>query len=185
MVDCICTVRKSSTSRTGYEIEDNKSGVVLDMPSICIEDFDLGGKVVRFADMYKKMSTIRIALAGVTNSLNVIDYNYFDRNSVFKSFGLAPSGTIDDSIDGYLENAAQYEAFHTIYMDRDVSGNDNSIHAYIYTPTDGPLRCKFDKAIRLEAKRNNVTYWVDDYKLSSGSNGGKYVIPDNPIEIKR
>ena len=62
-------------------------------------------------------------------------------------------------------------------MDRDKAGDDGSIHAYLQTPKDGILRCVFDKSIRLEAKRNNIKYWIEDYKIDAGSNGGKFVRP--------
>lgn len=175
MVDRIFEVIEDNSSSTGFLIKETVTDKVLELPSICIEEFDLGAKHVRFCDMYKKMSTVRIALAGVTDSLNIVNQTYFDRNSVFKSYGLKKSNTIDDEIDGYLTSAKDYEVYHTIEMGRDKSGDDNSIHAYLYTPKDGRLRCKFDKNVRLEAKRNNVTFWVDDYKIVSGSNGGKFV----------
>ena len=142
------------------------------------EGFDL------FDEMLEKISTIQIALAGVTDSLNEVDTYSFLNRSVLKTFDLKPSGTIDDEIEDYLHSVKEYEKYHTIYMDRDKEGNDNSIHAYIETPKNGLLRSTFDKDLRLNAKRNNIKYWIDDYKISSGSSGGKFVRPlGHPIEI--
>lgn len=183
MVQRIFKVRKSSTSTTGYEIEDQTSGQVLDLPEICLDDIDTG-KYLDSNQMLEKIDTMQIALAGVTDSLNMVDEYSFRHRSVLKTFGIKSSGTIDDTIDGYLETVKEYESYHTIYMDRDVSGNDNSIHAYINTPRDGRLRCTFDKSIRVNAKRNNIKYWIDDYKIDAGSAGGKFVRPIGlPIEI--
>ena len=182
MVQRIFKIRKSSTAQSGWEIEDQSSGKVLDLPSICLDDLD--GKYLSADDMIEKIDTIQIALAGVTDSLNVVDARYLDRNSVLKTFGLKKNGTIDDEIDGFLESVKDYEKYHTIYMDRDKAGDDTSIHAYLNTPKDGVLRCTFDKSIRLEAKRNNVKFWVEDYKIDAGSAGGKFVRPiGTPIEI--
>ena len=103
---------------------------------------------------------------------------------MLKTFALKQTDTIDDTIDGFLESVRDYEKYHTIEMDRDVVGNDNTIHAYIETPKDGKLRCRFDRDVRLYAKRNNVRYWISDYKIEAGSNGGKFVIPlEDPEEI--
>ena len=88
MVDRIFEVIEDNSSSTGFLIKETVTVKVLELPSICIEEFDLSAKHVRFCDMYKKMSTIRIALAGVTDSLNIVNQTYFDRNSVFNSYGL-------------------------------------------------------------------------------------------------
>lgn len=183
MVQKIFKIFRSFDSNTGWSIEDMSSGTILDLPEICIEDLN-AGKYTNAEELLERIETMQIALAGVTDSLNVTDEYSLDRRSVLKTFTLKKNGTIDDTIDDYIESVAQYESYHTIYMDRDVSGNDNSIHAYIETPKDGRLRCTFDKAIRLNAKRNNIKYWIDDYKLDAGSNGGKYVRPIGvPFEI--
>ena len=184
MVQKIFNVRRSATSPSGWEIEDNTSQVVLDLPDICIEDLSVGKYIIE-SQMLDKISTMQIALAGVTDSLRIVDDYSFRHRSVLKTFGLKKSDTIDDTIDGFIENIKEYESYHTIYMDRDKTGDDNTIHAYIQTPNDGILRCIFDKSIRLNAKRNNIKYWVDDYKIESGSAGGKFVRPiGTPIEIQ-
>ena len=184
MVQRIFKVRTSTTSSTGYEIEDTASGTVLDLPEVCIEDLDTG-KYLNADQMISKIDTMQIALAGVTDSLNMVDEYSFRQRSVLKTFGIAKNGTIDDEIDGFIETVKDYEMYHTIEMGRDTAGDDNTIHAYLYTPKDGRLRCVFDKSIRLNAKRNNIKYWVDDYKIDSGSNGGKFVRPiGQPIEIR-
>lgn len=184
MVQRIFELRPSTTSVTGYEIVDTASGTVLDLPEICVED--LNGKYIKSDDMLKKIKTMQIALAGVTDSLKQIseDLVSFQRRSVLKTFMLHSSGTIDDTITDPIESVKEYETYHTIIMDRDKSGDDGSIHAYLMTPTQGRLRCKFDKSVRLHAKRNNIKYWIDDYKIGSGDKGGLYVIPiGTPVEI--
>lgn len=150
-------------------------------------------KYIKTDDVLKKISAVKLALASVTNSLNIKKENYLDHNSTIQSFSLVDdSGTIDDEIDSYIEASEEdqmlairtYESFHIVKMDSDESGDDNSIHAYIYTPKDGRFRCVFDKSIILDARRNNIIFWVDDYKITSGSNDGKFVrIIGQPIEI--
>lgn len=182
MVQKIFKVEKSQTSSTGWEIIAQDTGEVLDLPSICVED--LAGKYISSDSMLEKIDTVQIALAGVTNSLNVVDAYSLDRRSVIKTFSLKPNGTIDDTIDFFIESVKDYEQFHTIYMDRDKAGDDGSIHAYLDTPKDGKLRCVFDRDSRLNAKRNNIKYWVEDYAVDAGSAGGKFVRPHGtPIEI--
>ena len=183
MVQRIFKVQRSATSPSGWELEDTGSGKILDLPDVCIEELD-EGKYMKNSQMLGKIETIQIALAGVTDSLNIVDDYSFRHRSVIKTFKLKKSDTIDDTIDGFLENVKEYESYHTIYMDRDKVGDDGTIHAYIQTPKDGILRSRFDKSIRLNAKRNNIKYWIDDYKIESGSNGGKYVNPiGTPEEI--
>ena len=183
MVQKIFKVQRSQTSQSGWEIEDTSSGKVLDLPDVCMEDLDQG-KYMKNSQMLEKIETAQIALAGVTDSLNIVDDYSFRHRSVLKTFGLKKNGTIDDTIDGFLENVQEYESYHTIYMDRDKAGDDGSIHAYLQTPKDGILRCTFDKSIRLDAKRNNIKYWVEDYKIDAGSAGGKFVRPiGTPEEI--
>lgn len=174
MVQRIFKVSKSINSTTGWEIEDISTGIILNLPEIVYEDLD-EGRFYSADEMLEKIDTLQIALAGVTDSLNIVDEYSLRNRSVLKTFGLKKNDTIDDTIDFYIESVKQYESFHTIEMDRDKAGNDNSIHAYINTPHDGRLRCQFDKSIRLNAKRNNIKYWINDYKIDSGSNGGKFV----------
>lgn len=183
MVQRIFKVSRSSTSSTGWEIEDTSTDKVLNLPEECIETLNIG-KYVNSSEMLEKIETLQIALAGVTDSLNIVDDYSFRRRSVLKTFSLKPNNTVDDSIDKYLESVSEYESYHTIYMDRDIDDNDKSIHAYINTPKDGKLRCIFDKSVRVEAKRNNIKYWIDDYKLDAGANGTKFVRPlGHAIEI--
>lgn len=184
MVQRIFKVAKSTDSSTGWTIEDQSSGTVLDLPEVCLDDLS-EGKYLDADAMLNKIDTMQIALAGVTDSLRIVDDYSFRHRSVLKTFGLQSNGnSVDDSIDFFLESVKDYEKYHTIYMDRDKAGDDNSIHAYIETPKDGRLRCTFDRSIRLDAKRNNIKYWTDDYKIDSGSNGGKFVRPiGTPEEI--
>lgn len=183
MVQKIFKVQRSQTSPTGWEIEDSSSGKVLDLPEVCMEDLDTG-KYIKNSQMLEMIETAQIALAGVTDSLNIVDDYSFRHRSVLKTFGIKKNGTVDDTIDGFLENVQEYESYHTIYMDRDKAGDDGSIHAYLQTPKDGILRCVFDKSVRLDAKRNNIKYWIDDYKIDAGSAGGKFVRPiGTPEEI--
>lgn len=183
MVQRIFNVRQSFDSQTGYEIEDTLSGIVLDLPEVCLEDLD-NGKYIGSTEMLDKINTMQIALAGVTDSLRIVDDYSFRHRSVLKTFSLKKNDSIDDTIDNFLESVKEYESYHTIYMDRDVAGKDNTIHAYIETPNDGRLRCMFDKSVRLNAKRNNIKYWINDYIIDAGSSGGKFVrLIGKPIEI--
>ena len=183
MVQRIFKPIRSTTSANGWDIEDQSSGEVLEMPDIVLEDLDQG-KYTSASEMIEKIETMQIALSGVTDSLNIVDSYSYKRRSVLKTFGLKSSDTIDDTINGFLESVKDYEAYHTIYMDRDKAGDDESIHAYLKTPNDGTLRCVFPKDIRLNAKRNNIKYWIDDYKIDAGSSGGKFVrLTGTPVEI--
>ena len=184
MVQEIFKPIRDKSATLGWKIESQTTGEVLELPSIIYEE--LTGKYVDADDMLEIISTMQIALAGCTSSFTMIEeeaYSY-DRRSVLKSFGLIKNGTIDDTIDFFLESIEDYERFHTIEMGRDVDGDDSTIHAYIITPTDGRLRSRFDKDIRIRAKRNNIKYWIDDYKIDAGSKGGKFVTPiTTPVEI--
>ena len=183
MVQRIFKVSKSFDSNTGWDIEDQASGDVLELPEIVYKDLD-SGKYITANEILERIDTIQIALAGVTDSLNIVDEYSFRHRSVLKTFGLKSNSTIDDSIDKYLESIKEYEQYHTIYMDRDIEGNDNSISAYIDTYKHGKLRCMFDKASRLNAKRNNIKFWLNDYKIDAGTNGGLFIRPlGQPIEI--
>ena len=180
MVQKIFTLQKSDTSANGWNIEVDE--ISIQLPDNIYDE--LQGKYISSDEMLEKISTIQIALAGVTDSLNEVDTYSFLNRSVLKTFDLKPSGTIDDEIEDYLHSVKEYEKYHTIYMDRDKEGNDNSIHAYIETPKNGLLRSTFDKDLRLNAKRNNIKYWIDDYKIATGSAGGEFVRPiGKPIEI--
>lgn len=183
MVQSIFKVRKSSVSAIGWEIEDTKSGKVLDMPECIYEE--MNGKYMKADDMLELVGTLQIALAGVTDSLNMVNNTYFDKNSVLKSILLRDSiGTIDDEIDFLLDNVKEYEKFHIVEMGRDKAGDDTSIHAYIETPKNGRVRAQFDRSVRLEAKRNNIKYWIEDYKIATGTAGGVFIRPiSTPIEI--
>lgn len=185
MVQKIFKVEQDNSLMNGWSIIDEETGISLELPS-CIYD-ELKGKYLNADEMLERINTMQIALAGVTDSLRVVDVMSLDRRSVLKTFGIKSNGTIDDEIDWYLESTAAYEKYHTIFMDRDTKGNDSTIHAYIETPKNGRLRCQFkdDKAFRLNAKRNNIKFWIDNYKIGAGSNGGQYVMTLNvdPIEI--
>ena len=181
-----------SESGGDWKIEDQSLGKVLDLPEK-VKD-DLKGKYLSEIEMLKKISRITIALAGVTDSLNVVDENSLKSRSVLKAIKLNKSGTIDDTIDEIVSTdedspesiVKQYEKYHTLKMDRDVPGNDDTIHAYIQTPNDGKLRSTFSKkdGIRLDSRRNNITYWLEDYRIESGSAGGKFIRPiGTPIEM--
>jgi hypothetical protein len=184
MVQRIFKVAQDSSAATGWSITDTYTGTVLELPEVVFEELDKG-KYVDADEMLGKIETVQIALAGVTDSLRMVDEYSFRHRSVMKTFGLKKQGnSIDDSIDFFLESVTDYEKYHTIEMGRDKPGDDTSIHAYIETPKDGKLRCTFDKSVRLNAKRNNIKYWVEDYKLSEGSNGGKFIRPiGDPVEI--
>lgn len=187
-------VIKDSSATYGWKIESvNDSNIIFDIPENVYDAF--GGKYIDADEMLDRVSTIRVAIAGHTNSFREVDHRAFDRNSVIKTFTLKTGiNTIDDTIDSYITvpdgddvigaAAKEYEKFHIMKMDRDIDGDDDSIHAYIQTPADGKLRCIFAKDIRLDAKRNNIKYWIDDYRIASGSNGGKFVrIISTPREL--
>ena len=184
MVQRIFKVAQDSSSATGWTITDTSTDTVLELPEVVFEELDKG-KYVDADELLGKIETVQIALAGVTDSLRMVDEYSFRHRSVMKTFGLKKQGnSIDDSIDFFLESVTDYEKYHTIEMGRDKPGDHTSIHAYLETPKDGRLRCTFDKSVRLNAKRNNIKYWVEDYKLSEGSNGGKFIRPiGDPVEI--
>ena len=184
MVQRIFKVAQDSSSATGWTITDTSTDIVLELPEVVFEELD-NGKYVDADELLGKIETVQIALAGVTDSLRMVDEYSFRHRSVMKTFGLKKQGnSIDDSIDFFLESVKDYEKYHTIEMDRDKMGDDTSIHAYLETPKDGRLRCTFDRSTRLNAKRNNIKYWVEDYNLGEGSNGGKFIRPiGDPIEI--
>lgn len=190
MVQKIFKISRSNTAQSGFEIITDSIDNPMDFPIVCLNDLE--GKYLSAEEMIDKIDTIQIALAGVTDSLNIVDNYSYEHRSVIKSIILKKDGTINDTIDIIKSNSESepesiiknYEKYHTIVMDRDTEGNDNTIHAYIETPNDGRLRCTFDKSIRLNAKRNNIKYWIDDYKIDAGSAGGKFVRPIGlPIEI--
>lgn len=180
MVQKIFNIERDTDSANGWCLFDGETDTKLNMPQCIYEAFT--GKYISADELLNKVSTVQIALAGVTNSLRVVDPVSLDRRSVLKTFALnGCSCGIDDEIDEYLTSPAEYEKHHIIYMDRDTDGNDKSIHAYIETPKNGKLRCQFkdDNDVRLNAKRNNIKYWIDDYKIVAGSNGGLYVMTLN------
>ena len=185
MVQRIFKVLESQTSPNGWDIEDESSGKILALPECIYEEMQ--GKYMKSDDMLKLVSTLQIALAGVTDSLNTVDGQEisYERRSVLKSIAIKNGlGTIDDEIDTYLDSVGDYEKYHTIEMGRDKDGDDKSIHAYIETPKNGRVRAQFDRGVRLEAKRNNIKYWIADYKIATGSAGGVFIRPiGDPIEI--
>ena len=184
MVQRVFTLTRDVNVQSGWVITDTNSGETLELPPCCVEQ--LTGKYMQGDEMLEKISTIQIALAGVTDSFRLVDAYSFNNRSVVKTFGLKPSGTIDDQIDFFLDNIHEYEKFHIIKMDRDIPGDDDSIHAYIETPKNGKVRSRFSRqdGIRLDAKRNKIDYWVADYNVVIGTNGGASIVPiGDPIEI--
>lgn len=181
MVQRIFTVERSIDSANGWAI--NYDDNILDLPNNIYNE--LNGKYMKADDMLELIDTMQIAVAGITDSFRIVDEYSMLNRSVLKTFCLMSDlGTIDDEIDEYLESVKDYEKYHTIEMGRDIDGNDDSIHAYIETPKNGRLRATFDRSIRLNAKRNNIKYWLDDYDIAAGSAGGEYVRPvTKPIEI--
>jgi hypothetical protein len=163
-----------------WELVDNETGKTLSFPTVIMEE--LKGKYISAEELLSRISTIKIAFSGMTDSLNIIDDINYDRRSALQTFGLNGYNTIDQGIDEFLTSVADYEKYHTIKMDRDVPGDDSSIHAYIETPKDGRLRCVFDQSVRVYAKRNNVNYWIEDYTIDAGSNDGKFIRPVGEIE---
>ena len=160
-----------------YQLE-TANGDFMPCPE-CIINEALKGKYIR-ADRFIDCQLI-IALAGVTNSLRMVDQSAFDRNSVLKKIYNMPAD-IDSAPDEY-ESVQDYEKYHTIKVERDIKGDDNSLHAYI-TTSQGKLRVRFPNDIRLDAKRNNRSYWVENYKIQESSAGGKHVIPlTDPVEF--
>lgn len=153
-----------------YQLQ-NSNGDWLECPE-CIVNEALKGKYVK-ADRFTDCKLV-IALAGVTNSFRMVDRSAFDRNSVLKEILDMPAD-IDDAPDSY-ESVQDYESYHTIKIERDIKGDDNSLHAYMKT-TAGKLRVRFPNDKRLDAKRNNRSYWCENYKIQDGSAGGKHVIP--------
>lgn len=187
MVDLIGTnIRESDDSYSGYVMtaRARSSGVEkdLDVPLCIISAFNNSSKRTNWPKMVNRISSIRLAVAGVTNSLNKAfddekSDRYYHENSVLKSFGVQ-GNDIDDIITGYLESPAEYAKYHTIFMERDIPGDDSSIHAYIYTPEFGKMKCEFDESLILESRQNNVTYWVDKYTIETDQNGNKIVKPE-------
>lgn len=182
MVDKVFKVSKSTTSWTGWELIDTDEDVIIEFPECCFNE--LQGRYLSPNGMLERLDTIRIALAGVSNSMNIVDPVYLHKNSVIKYLGIKKGlSDVDDSFEQMPESVSEYEKYHTIKMGRDTQGDDSTIHAYIVTPNDGKLRCIFDKSVRQFAKRNNIPYWVEDYKIEEGTNGGKFVRPlDDPEE---
>lgn len=178
-------VVKDPSTVYGWTMESiNDPNICFDMPENVYNAFE--GKYIKAHELLSKVETVRVAVAGVTDSFRQVNFDALDKNSVLKTFTLKSGmSNVDDMIDFYIDvpdadsvigaAAKEYEKFHLVKMDRDIEGNDNSIHAYVQTPKDGKLRCQFPKDVRLDAKRNNIKYWVDDYRIDAGSNGGKFV----------
>lgn len=198
MVQQIFNLMKDSSSQNGWVIQSTKTTdpntgdyKILPLPD-CIYN-SLKGKYMSAEEMAKRIKTMQIAVAGVTDSLNTVDIYSFLNRSVLKSFTINPTNSVDQNIDivsayddGYEIGIRNYEKYHIVKMGRDVPGNDKTIHAYIETPKDGKLRCTFAKQgdVRLDAKRNNIDYWLEDYTIDAGSQGGKFVRPTSQaIEI--
>lgn len=140
---------------------------------------------------------LTIALAGVTDSLRMVDQRAYDNNSVLKGIVFkqsliddAPLLNTDYNSEIDPEDIVKYfERCHTIKMGRDIQGNDNTIHAYIYYgetagDKDTKIRCRFPNDIRVDAKRNNRSYWVEKYSIMTGSQGGRHVIIDGTLGVE-
>ena len=83
----------------GYMLVDKiNPNKFLPIPTVVMED--LTGKYMTAQDILAKIDTIQIALAGVTDSLNIVDNVSLMCRSVVKTFALKPSDTIDDEIEG-------------------------------------------------------------------------------------
>ena len=177
-----------SKSNGQYELVHN--GETMAAPSIIIEQ--LKGKYPTTAADTFLGSTLTIALAGVTDSLRLVDNAAYDRNSVLKGIifeqslvDAAPLLQPEYSSEADPDDIVKYfERCHTIKMGRDVNGNDDTIHAYIFYgqsagDRDTKIRCRFPNEVRLDAKRNNRKYWVEKYSIIPGSAGGAHVLIDN------
>lgn len=181
MVQKIFKVQRSDMYNTGWGLVYYEN--IIPLPECIYEE--LNGKYMSADDILDMIDTIQIALAGITDSLNIVEMYSFCHRSVLKTFALKDNlGTIDDEFDDFYTSIYDYEKYHIIEMDREIDHDDNSVYAYIYTYTDGRIKCSFDTSIRLYAKRNNIKYWVDDYTISTNDNGETYAIPSStPIEI--
>ena len=162
MVQRIFKVQRSQTSQNGWEIEDTSSGTILDLPDVVLEDLDEGAKYVKNVQMLEKIDTMQIALAGVTDSLRIVDDYSFRNRSVLKTFGLKKNDTIDDTIDGFLESVKEYESYHTIYMDRDKAGDDGSIQKAIEAKF-GPMKTKAVNCMDYVIKEGEFTPEFKDW----------------------
>ena len=167
MVGAIFKVVRSDESPNGWGIQLTETDEIMNLPEKCYED--LAGKYLSSEDILEKVATVSIALAGITDSYNMVDPYSYDRRSVIKTIKLiGGTGTIDDLLTEPIEvdeykKIYDYEKYHTVIMGRDVAGDDTS---------------------RVDAKRNNIKYWIDNYQIDEGTNGGKYVRPlTDPIEI--
>lgn len=86
MVQKIFKISKSSSYSTGYAITA-PDGTELELPESVINDLGRGKHYTpsNVAEFIDKIDTAAIALAGVTDSLNEVDHNYYMNNSVIKS----------------------------------------------------------------------------------------------------
>lgn len=181
MIQKIFTIKKDALSSTGYYIIVQGDVYSLEMLDCIIERLE--GTFISAANIIDMIDTIQLDLAGINDSFVMLDEYSFRHRSILKTFKLKPNGTIDDTIDGFLENIQQYESYHIIEMDRDTTNDDSTIHAYIHTPKYGRMLSEFDKNLMLNAKQNNIKYWVEDYFICTDSNN-RYAQPkDKPIEI--
>ena len=174
------SLNDNSRNLNDWDIEVDQ--YLMPLPQIVYEE--LAGKYLDSEKMIDRIKTITIALAGITDNFNIVDDLSYNRRSVIKSFTLNDTDNDVDTALDYFENTKEYEKYHTVFMDRDTAGNDNSIHAYIETPVNGILRASFSKDVRLNAKRNNIKYWVENYSIISNDGSKPYVRPlTAPIEI--
>ena len=98
MVQRIFKVQRSQTSQNGWEIEDTSSGTILDLPDVVLEDLDEGAKYVKNVQMLEKIDTMQIALAGVTDSLRIVDDYSFRNRSVLKTLMTQLTTQLMDSL---------------------------------------------------------------------------------------
>lgn len=166
-----------------FIVDENNKNKVLKCPECILTGFDsLQGKYVN-ADTFIN-SKLVIALAGVTNHLNKVDEDAFNRNSVLKY--IIPTQEILDKTPGLnkIYSVREYEKYHTIKMDRAVKNDDSSIYAYIDT-MEGKIKCEFPTTddIRLDAKRNNRSYWVDNYIITENNDTKLIKVKSELIEF--
>lgn len=172
-----------------YGIDDTDLiDTTVDLPKVFIEY--LKGKALSGIEMLLRIDTITATLYAISNELYVDNQDVYNEDSVIESFTINPiAGSIDEAFKGVeFESVKDYEKYHIIKMGRDVAGNDSTIHAYIETPKDGRLRSLFDRSVKIDdtnirtfAKRNNIQYWVEDYRVEERSAGGKFVRPILPV----
>ena len=174
-------ILKSSYERNGRIIESTQTGKELDMPT-SIYDVLSTGKYLKNGSIIDRIGTIQAAIAGVTDSFNIVDEYSMMNKSILKTFSAIPANGIDAASafeNRYFASVQEYEQFHIIDMERDIKSNDKSIHAYL-TTLQGRFRVQCQKDIILNVKRNNISYWIEDYDYVV-IEGDKFVLPKGKI----